>query len=706
MGVVELRVYQAAQMLPLLTILLAATAASASVLPQKTDRKLADPIFLNHQKHVLDLFMGITHNMDLNEESSKFDISANLGSFTDEKYPKEFLKAYKRGLLPKNGIFTLFCSHTRSDAIKLFDLFFFAKDVDTFLKVASWAKVHINPVMFAYAYALALIHRSDTQQFQIPPAYEVFPNFFTPIDTLHHVFDYKMEGIKEGRFTYNNSGYEYNYHESMFGGLLSPDNRGYGDFRISYLREDVGLGDFFVNARLRNPSWMSPVKYNSPWLKRRGERFYYRVQQILARYSLERFSHGLPNTESLYWERPIKVGYNPRVAYVNGQNMYNRPDNLIPEFFNPRQVNKMKNIERRIYDVIDARSVWDLSNGTLVSLQNENGIEILGEIVQGANGSISPQLYRSPYYMGIEALAFVTTTANDRSYIGNALSSAFTALRDPMFFNYLTRINRMFQHFKKTLGPYNHDEVAFKGVQVQNVEVDKFVTYFDMFEYEVGNAVPMQKRSDFKEHKYYARQFRLNHKPYHFNITVNSEQTCDAIIRVFIGQNHDADMRRINVKQARLSFFEIDRFIVKMNTGVNVFERNSKESPFFVNDLESFRSLYENINNAINQKSPYYVSQSGRCGAPDRFQLPMGWKGGRPAQLAVVVSSYDPSSVKAVNKNFDIACGGDALHDGRPMGFPFDREPHHGEFHLPNIYFKDVDIYHKEQTEVNRPTPA
>ncbi|MCK0538915.1 hypothetical protein, partial [Alcanivorax quisquiliarum] len=325
---------------------------------------------------------------------------------------------------------------------------------------------------------------------------------------------------------------------------------------------------------------MSTEKYNTPWLKRRGENYYQILQQLFARYSLERAAHGLPNVAPLVWDTPIMVGYNPRVTYINGQPMYNRPDKLIPEDFNRRAVVRTQTFERRILDTIDAGSLWVTSNKTLIPLNNEEGMEILGKLVFGSADRPSKNFFQSPYYSALEALTFVTSTASDRTYVGNALSSPITASRDPVFFNYLGRmINMFFQHYKRQQHPYSHDQVGFNGVSVQNVEVDKLLTYFDMFDYEITNSVPMQKPTDFIDHRYYARQYRLNHKPYNYKVTVNSKQAIDGIVRVFIGHKYDAEGRLLTINQARMSFFEIDRFIVKLSAGSNLIERSSKESP-------------------------------------------------------------------------------------------------------------------------------
>jgi hypothetical protein len=38
--------------------------------------------------------------------------------------------------------------------------------------------------------------------------------------------------------------------------------------------------------------------------------------------------------------------------------------------------------------------------------------------------------------------------------------------------------------------------------------------------------------------------------------------------------------------------------------------------------------------------------------------------------------------------------------DDKPMGFPFDREIHMADFYTSNMYFKDVNIFHKKYDEV------
>lgn len=106
-------------------------------------------------------------------------------------------------------------------------------------------------------------------------------------------------------------------------------------------------------------------------------------------------------------------------------------------------------------------------------------------------------------------------------------------------------------------------QLTFDGVKVKDFEVDKLVTYFDNFEFEVTNAVPVKELKEYEDLRYYARQFRLNHKPYNYKLTVNSDDSKEALVRVYIGPKYDSEERELHIEQSRLAFVEIDRFPVK-----------------------------------------------------------------------------------------------------------------------------------------------
>lgn len=68
--------------------------------------------------------------------------------------------------------------------------------------------------------------------------------------------------------------------------------------------------------------------------------------------------------------------------------------------------------------------------------------------------------------------------------------------------------------------------------------------------------------------------------------------------------------------------------------------------------------------------------------------MPKGKKGGMPFQFYFIVTPYMPST--------------DAYYiDSLPFGYPFDRKIDETIWFTPNMYYYDVNIFHKKEVEVN-----
>ena len=187
-----------------------------------------------------------------------------------------------------------------------------------------------------------------------------------------------------------------------------------------------------------------------------------------------------------------------------------------------------------------------------------------------------------------------------------------------------------------------------------------------------------------------------------------------------------------------------------MTNGLNVVERKSHEFTSTVGDHASFKEMLYQV-----EKGNWFVKDiDTSCGFPDRLVLPMGHMDGMPYSLFVMVTPYGaesysndeysgnayaapvystnvyntvpvkdviqdtqygypytsqyPSNVaypKAHPENTPYhapySCNGlMTAIDSRPLGYPFDREIRSfNQFYTPNMYFKDVYVYHKNSTE-------
>jgi len=75
------------------------------------------------------------------------------------------------------------------------------------------------------------------------------------------------------------------------------------------------------------------------------------------------------------------------------------------------------------------------------------------------------------------------------------------------------------------------------------VEVSDLTTYFDLVDFDVTNM--LNEKMVFQDGKFvwdkslFARQMRLNHKPFTYTYTIESEKAEKVVIRAFLGPKFD-----------------------------------------------------------------------------------------------------------------------------------------------------------------------
>ena len=144
-----------------------------------------------------------------------------------------------------------------------------------------------------------------------------------------------------------------------------------------------------------------------------------------------------------------------------------------------------------------------------------------------------------------------------------------------------------------------------------------------------------------------------------------------------------------------------------MNQGENLIERHSREFTATVGDIESFKSLQKMAESG----SVYVEGVDHHCGFPDRLALPKGHKAGLPLTLFVMVTPYGVDGEQQQHGDYYhdtvlphgqsvVSCNGlMTVMDNRPLGFPFDRQiENYNRFYVPNMYFKQVVVYHKDSS--------
>ncbi|PSN58157.1 Hexamerin [Blattella germanica] len=725
-------------------VLILATAALAVAYPSPGQdyKVLADKTYLTRQRDLLKLLVRIqqpNYYADQYEIGQSYDIEANINNY---KYPyvvKNFVAAYKNGMLARGVPYSPYYTTQSYETKLLFDLFYYANDYDTFYKTACWARDHINEGQFLYALSSALFQREDLNDYILPSPYEIYPWLFVDSDVIQRAYETRMSDVhltapKTYIFPVN-----YTVH--------TPEQE------LNYFYHDVGLNTYYSYYYFNYPTFFNSTEYGVKF-DRRGEMFYYTRQQLYARYFLERLSNDLPDVEPLHYDRPFQTEYNPQLRYPNGQDVPVRPyeyshrslyysngnsyyygnyyggnnnyynGNYYTGDYKPTYYygyanqydyyypEDLQTYERRVRDAIDYGYFFGFPGGKYPLYDDYiKGIDYLGDAIEGNGDTVNKRLYGSIYHYYRQLAGKNVDPYNDIGLAPSALQNIYTTLRDPANWQILKRVNYLFQRYKGYLPRYTYDELSFPGVRVDNVDVGKLVTYFDYFDIDLDNVVNVKVAEDGKYVDYRARQTRLNHKPFTYNVEVYSEQATDVYVRVFLGPKYDYLHREYDLNDRRHYFVEIDRFPYKVQSGKTTITRNSRDSSVVSPDYQSYRTLMRKVYDAYEGKDKFYYDRSENyCGYPERLLLPKGKLGGQEYTFYVIVTPYvkqDDHDFEPYNYKSFSYCGVGANHripDDKPLGYPFDRPVYSHDFVTPNMYFKDVVIYHKKYEEINAAT--
>lgn len=397
----------------------------------------------------------------------------------------------------------------------------------------------------------------DTQDITLPPPYEILPNLFIRSDIIQRAYQVKMRGLQSYNDLCDIVNDKYcvllaNYTRYGSGNFWYPDQS------IRYLTEDVGLNALYQIWNLEHPIWLNNKEYNLNF-ERRGELFLYFHRQILARYILERIGNGLGEVEPVQLWQEIRESYYPHLRLPNGQEVASRSE--YTPFLDTWEysVNDIYQYERRIIDAIDSGIVFSV-DGQKCDLISPKGINILGEIIMGVSDSINRPYYGALYnYLRI--LAGGLNDQTTRNYLNSGVLHYYaSSLRDPLFYRLIQRINNLWQRYVERLGPYSQEELIVPGLTVENVDIDKLITYFDYFDVALNNAVEVANEEDANNVNIVTRLFRLNHQPFSYRIAVKSDKATKVVVRIFLGPKYDQVGQNIPLSKRSQYYVELDRF--------------------------------------------------------------------------------------------------------------------------------------------------
>jgi Hemocyanin, copper containing domain/Hemocyanin, all-alpha domain/Hemocyanin, ig-like domain len=289
----------------------------------------------------------------------------------------------------------------------------------------------------------------------------------------------------------------------------------YGEDRVNYFRQDMGLNNFFYFERFENSRIVNGDdmynNYNNrenflrgnnkiinnhelvDKVNRRGERYLYLLKQLLARFNLERLSNNLDTVKQIDLDGTVENGVFPNLRFTNGLQMTNRMNNYQLGTENDRKlINMIKDFETRYTQAIDQGFVLDV-NGNKINLESKNGIEILGNMLhENMKGrTLNNNFYRplEMYYRVLLGGNYIDTVdRDDMRFQPTVMGHHETTLRDPVYWQIIKRVTKIVDQYKDKLLGYQKDDVDFKGVKINKVTVDNLITKFKYFDADITNG--------------------------------------------------------------------------------------------------------------------------------------------------------------------------------------------------------------------------
>ncbi|XP_068144854.1 phenoloxidase 2 [Drosophila tropicalis] len=640
-----------------------------------------EPVFTTRDqgKTVLELpdsFYTDRYRNDADDVSNRFSQNVELKIPIQELARKPNLDFAKK-LTLKNQ-FSLFNSNHQEIAGKLIQLFLDAPNLKQFVSLAAFTKDRLNPVLFQYAYAVAIAHREDTREVPITNISQVFPGNFVEPSALKDARQEASVIADTGN----------RVHVDIPRNYTASDRE--DEQRLAYFREDIGVNSHHWHWHLVYPASGPVAVVNKD---RRGELFYYMHHQILARYNTERFCNNLKRVQPLSNLRgEIPEGYFPKIlSSVNNRTYPSRISNqLLRDVDRPDASIEIAEVERwrdRVLASIDQGFVEN-SSGQRIPLDEVTGIDILGNLIEASSTlSVNSQYYGNLHNQGHTIISFAHDPDFRHLEEFGVMGDVTTAMRDPVFYRWHTFVDNIFNKFKTLLSPYNASQLGFDGISVDyieaklgasNAQANTLLTYWQKSSADLAAGLDFGPSAD---GNIFASFTHLQNAPftYTFNVTNNGAKrtgTC----RIFICPKVDERNQPLRLEEQRLLAIEMDKFTCELLPGENTIRRESSDSSVAIPFERSFRP----IGAAYQPKGADELARFRFCGCgwPQHLLLPKGKPQGMLFDLFVMISDYSQDAVQQPTNTPNDACSTaysfcglkDKLYpDKRTMGFPFDR---------------------------------
>lgn len=607
--------------------------------------------------------------------------------------------------LRRDENFSLFLPKHRGIAAELINIFLKAANIDELQSLGVYIRDRVNPYLFVYAFSVAILHRKDTQGMNPPNFAKTFPDKYFQ----NQVFTKAREEtavVPTGSRTPIEIPKDYSASDLDI------------EHRLAYFREDIGVNLHHWHWHLVYPTAGADEIVRKD---RRGELFYYAHNQIVGRYNFERLCNKLRRTERFSdLRQPMKEAYFPKLDSIVASRSYPaRVANQTLSDINRTQdeitidIDSMIRYRDRIYAAIHAGFVTD-RRGKQISLTENEGIDILGNLIEASQLSVNPDFYGNFHAFGHIVISFVHDP--DHRHLENfgVIGDFATAMRDPMFYRWHAYIDDIFQEFKATLPRYSETQLNYPGITISSAQVtgettpmNELNTFWQQTDIDLSRGMDFQPRGPV-----FVRFTHLQHQPFMYTINVNNATgsakrgTC----RIFLAPKFDERGNPWLFRDQKLMFIELDKFTINLRNGRNAITRSSAQSSVTIPFERTYQDLDTNRPTGGDALAQFNFCN---CGWPANLLIPKGTVDGFACQLFVMISNYEDDKIDqdetGICNDASAFCGlrDKKYPDRRSMGYPFDRMPRDGvrtlqQFITPNMLVQDVTIRFNDRT-IKRP---
>ncbi|XP_058805148.1 phenoloxidase subunit 1-like [Phymastichus coffea] len=598
--------------------------------------------------------------------------------------------------------FSLFIPRHQKSAAYLTELFLGMRTVEDLISLAAYCRDRINPEMFTYSLSVAILHRSDTKHLPIPHLSEIFPSKYLDSGIFNRAKEAANVAPVGTRLPIE-------IPLTWTGSNSNPEQR------VAYFREDVGINLHHWHWHLVYPASGPPETVAK---NRRGELFYYMHHQAMARYNTERICNGLARVQPLTnFRETISDGYFPKLEEtVSGRAWPSRPANMnLSDINRPSDdinftVDHLETWRDRILEAIRNRAAQS-SSGGLIALDEETGIDILGNMVEASILSPNSDYYGSVHNSGHDCIAFIHDPNHYYLETFGVMGSNTTAMRDPVFYRWHAFVDWLFHQFLDSLPPYTEQQLNFPGIIVQDIRINSpnsnpntLNSHWSKTDIDLSRGLDFTPRGAIL-----ARIQHLDHDAFSYSFTINNSNNVEVTgtIRVFIAPKTDENGRQLSQDEQRMLMIEMDKFTTRLRRGQNIITRNSTESAVTI----PFEATFRDLNNNRPQDSDLQNFDSFNfcgCGWPQHMLVPKGTENGFAMDLFLMVSDYQQDKIDQAEptgcRDGVSFCGLRDLKypDRRGMGFPFDRKARAGvssmtDFLTSNMKLQQITVRFSNQ---------